>query len=158
MRVYFLIYYIIIYGVHMTVTGQLAAVSPVFLPYRFQASPLVARLGDYHLSTGQLWSCKCLFQGSHATQLTRVDLYFVVSLFCRILLFQMNVILWRNDCKHGASSEIGMYFRAHNVRERIDNLYTMWELVLVYYSEAGFFSSDYNVVCRKRFSLLFFQM
>lgn len=46
----------------MAVKGQLAAVSPVFLPYRFQASTLVARLGDDHLSTDQRWSCKCLSQ------------------------------------------------------------------------------------------------
>ena len=39
-------------SVHMAVTGQLVAISPVFLPYRFQASTLVARLGDYHLSSG----------------------------------------------------------------------------------------------------------
>lgn len=62
MSVYFLIYHIIIYSVHMAVKGQLAAVSPVFLPYRFQASTLVARLGDDHLSTDQLLSCKCLSQ------------------------------------------------------------------------------------------------
>lgn len=39
-------------SVNMAVTGQLVTVSPVFLPYRFQASTLVARLGDYHLSSG----------------------------------------------------------------------------------------------------------
>lgn len=48
---------------------------------------------------------------------------------------------------------------AHYAREEIDNLYIMWELVLICkFFETGFFSSDYYVVCRKRFFLLFFQM
>lgn len=43
---------------------------------------------------------------------------------------------------------------AHYAREEIDNLYTMWELVLVCkFFETGFFSSDYNVVCRKKIFL-----
>lgn len=58
------------------------------------------------------------------------------------------------------SSETGMCFRWSTLcQEGTDNLCTVWELVLVCkFFEADFFSSDYNVVCRKRFFLLFFQM
>lgn len=47
---------------------------------------------------------------------------------------------------------------AHYAREEIDNLYIMWELVLICkFFETGFFSSDYYVVCRKNFSYCSFK-